>query len=145
MHLINRITPEVLNVCMTFEKCHPKEVQWPKKGKLDYLEDEETHAYWLVNDQDIVIGEALFHHKSDSCAEIDSYTILPEHQGKGLGRKMIELGIVEMKSMGYRYLSGEARGGASINTFLAMGAQIVCPQENYGNTKETYYSFKLDI
>lgn len=128
-----------------FEKEHPAQLRWEPSYKLYMLQEEKNfQGIWLKEKLDL-IGEILLSWQSTNVLHIDSFTVLPNQRGKGLGHELIRLAIEWGTNSDYKYLTGEARKGASWKIFQNFGAIEILTYKNWENTKEDYVSFKLDL
>jgi GNAT superfamily N-acetyltransferase len=128
-----------------FEREHPKELRWDEQYKLFMLEqNEQCQGIWF-KDKTGLVAEVILTWQSDNVAHIESFTVLPSHRGKGLGYKIITTALDWASDVGYEYIVGEARNGASWHIFENLGASPLFLYKNWNGTKEDYMSFKLDI
>jgi GNAT superfamily N-acetyltransferase len=128
-----------------FEKEHPKELRWDDKYKLYMLqENDNCQGIWLRLKLDI-IGEVIMSWESGNVVYIESFTVMPEFKGQGYGHDLIKLAIDWATESGYKYITGEARKGASWKIFQNFGATQILTYENWGGTKEEYISFKIEL
>jgi GNAT superfamily N-acetyltransferase len=129
-----------------FEKEHPKELRWDDKYKLYMLlEDKRLQGIWLRDNKTELVAEMLLSWQSTNVLHIESFTVLPSHQGKGLGHDLVKLAIEWGTNSGYEFLTGEARQGASWKIFENFGASPIFLYKNWNGTKEDYMSFKLEL
>ena len=129
-----------------FEKEHPKELRWDDKYKLYMLlEDKHLQGIWLRDNKTELVAEMLLSWQSTNVLHIESFTVLPSHQGKGLGHDLVKLAIEWGTNSGYEFLTGEARRGASWKIFENFGASPIFLYKNWNGTKEDYMSFKLEL
>lgn len=130
---------------LQFEKEHPKPLRWDDKYKLYTLtQTEKFQGIWIREGKDL-IGEILFSWQSDNVAHIDSFTVAPAHRGKGVGYQLITEGIQWAEQLGFKYITGEARKGASWHIFENMGAHPILTYKNWNDTQEEYMLFKIDL
>jgi len=131
-----------------FEKEHPKELRWDDKYKMYMLstKGERCQGIWFRDkEQNILVAEAILTWQSSNVVHIDGFTVLPSHQGQGLGYQLIDAVIEWMTNSNYTILIGEAREGASWHMFKNIGSDEILRYENWGGTNETYVSFKLEL
>lgn len=130
---------------VVFEREHPKELRWDDQYKLYMLEqNKQCQGIWF-KDKTGLIAEVILTWQSDNVARIENFTVLPTHRGKGLGYKLITTTIEWAANMGYEYIVGEARKGASWHIFENLGASPILLYKNWNATGEDYMSFKLDV
>lgn len=128
-----------------FEREHPKELRWDERYKLFMLtENKECQGIWFKDKKEL-IAEAILTWSSDNVVHIDSFTVMPSHQGKGLGYDLVSTAIEWAKDMNYEYVTGEARKGASWHIFENLGAKAILLHKNWSKTGEDYISFKIDL
>lgn len=128
-----------------FEREHPKELRWDDKYKLYMLvEDKNTQGIWLKNKLELV-GEILLSWQSTNVLHIESFTVLPSYQGKGLGHELVNLAIEWGINSDYKFITGKARKGSSWKIFENFGATQILTYKNWNNSKEDYISFKLEL
>lgn len=128
-----------------FEKEHPKELRWDDKYKMYMLTQADCFQGIWLKDKDKIVAEILFSWESDNVAHIDSFTVLPSHRGQGLGYQLISEGMKWAEGLGFQYITGEARKGASWHIFENMGASVIVKYKNWSKTGEDYMGFKLEI
>lgn len=130
---------------IVFEREHPKELRWDERYKLFMLnESGYCQGIWFKDKKDL-IAEAIMTWQSDNVAHIESFTVLPAHQGKGLGYELINTVLEWATDMKYEYVVGEARKGASWHIFENLGAKPVLMHKNWNKTGEDYMSFKIEL
>lgn len=130
---------------MVFEREHPKELRWDERYKLYMLqENNECQGIWLKDKKEL-IAEAIVTWQSDNVAHLESFTVLPAHQGKGFGYELINTVLEWATDMRYEYVVGEARKGASWHIFENLGAVPVLLHKNWNKTGEDYMSFKIEL
>ena len=129
-----------------FEKEHPKELRWDDKYKLYMLTEEKNfQGIWLRDNKTELVAEMLLSWQSTNVLHIESFTVLPSHQGMGLGHDLVKLAIEWGTNFGYEFLTGEARKGASSKIFENFGAIPLFTYKDWNGTKEDYISFKLEL
>ena len=128
-----------------FEREHPKELRWDNKYKLYMLTEHETCQGMWFYEKSVLFGEIILSWQSSNVVHIDSFTVLPSHRGKGLGYEMIHSLMDWAQEMGYEYITGEARKGASWHIFENLGAASILLHKDWNKTKEDYMSFKITL
>ncbi|HTN37941.1 MAG TPA: GNAT family N-acetyltransferase [Arachidicoccus sp.] len=58
----------------------------------------EMHKYYLLKEADQVVGFIDLQQYADHCIKLHKIYLLPEHQGKGYGRKLMDYAIEQAKS-----------------------------------------------
>jgi len=128
-----------------FEKEHPKELRWEPGYKMYMLQEEKNcQGIWLKESSELV-GEIILTWKSTNIIHVENFTILPSHQGKGLGHELVKLAIEWGANSDFKFLTGEARKGPSWKVFENFGAVPILTYKNWAGTKEEYKSFKIDL
>lgn len=128
-----------------FEKEHPKALRWDDKYKMYMLTQEDnTQGIWL-RDKNGLVAEILMSWMSDNVVHIDSFTVLPEHRGKGYGYQLVNLALEWAENRGFAFVTGEARKGASWTIFENIGARVILHYKNYHGTGEEYVLFKIEL
>lgn len=129
-----------------FEREHPKEIRWEPGYKLYMLEEEKNfQGIWLRNESFDLVGEILLTWNSTNIVNIESFTVLQNQQGKGLGHELVRLAIEWGTNSDFEFITGEARQGASWKIFENFGAVPLLTYKNWEGTKEEYKSFKLEL
>lgn len=128
-----------------FEKEHPKELRWEPGYKLYMLQEEKNFQGIWLRDKLELVGEILLSWQSTNVLHIDSFTVLPTHQGKGLGHELVRLAIEWGTNSGYELITGESRKGASWKIFENFGAIPILVYKDWEGTKEEYKSFKIEL
>ena len=127
-----------------FEKEHPIELRWQPSYKLYTLEDKNTQGIWL-RDKTVLVGEIILTWQSSNVLHIESFTVVPEYRGQGIGHDLVKLAIDWGTESGYEFITGEARKGASCKIFENFGAVPFFTYKNWAGTKEDYMSFKIEL
>lgn len=128
-----------------FEREHPKELRWEPGYKLYMLQEEKNFQGIWLRDKLELVGEILLSWDSTNILHVESFTVLPSHQGKGLGHELVKLAIEWGTNSDYEYLTGEARKGASWKVFENFGAIPILLYKNWAGTNEEYKSFKIEL
>jgi GNAT superfamily N-acetyltransferase len=58
--------------------------------------------FWLCEHQGRMIGSLLLMHRGESAAQLRYFMVLPEYQGMGLGKRLMELFMEFLRQKGYR-------------------------------------------
>ena len=128
-----------------FEKEHPKRLRWEPGYKLYMLQEENNfQGIWLRDKLDLV-GEILLTWDSTNILNVESFTVSPSHQGKGLGHELVRLAIEWGTNSDFEFLTGEARKGPSWKIFENFGAVPMLTYKDWNGTKEEYKSFKIEL
>ena len=128
-----------------FEKEHPKRLRWEPGYKLYMLQEEKNfQGIWLKDKLDLV-GEILLTWDSTNILNVESFTVSPSHQGKGLGHELVRLAIEWGTNSDFEFLTGEARKGPSWKIFENFGAVPMLTYKDWNGTKEEYKSFKIEL
>ncbi len=69
----------------------------------DYANVIEQHGAFVVEENGEIVG-VLVLIQTESGMLLDNVAVHPEHQGKGLGRRLLELAESETRNEGYAYL-----------------------------------------
>jgi GNAT superfamily N-acetyltransferase len=128
-----------------FEREHPKELRWEPGYKLYMLQEEKNFQGIWLRDKSELVGEILLTWHSTNIVHIESLSVLPSHQGKGMGHELVKLAIEWGTNSGYEFITGNARKGASWKIFENFGAVPTLKYKDWKNTKEEYISFKLEL
>lgn len=128
-----------------FEKEHPKTLRWEPGYKLYMLQEEKNfQGIWLRDKLDLV-GEILLTWDSTNILNVESFTVSPSHQGKGLGHELVRLAVEWGTNSDFEFLTGEARKGSSWKIFENFGAVPMLTYKDWNGTKEEYKSFKIEL
>jgi GNAT superfamily N-acetyltransferase len=128
-----------------FEREHPPALRWEPSYKMYmFHEDEKIQGIWL-RDKNELVGEIVLTWQSDNVVHVESFTVLPSHRSKGLGHELVRLAVEWGTNSNYKYLTGEARKGASWKVFQNFGGEEILTYQNWGGTKEDYVFFKIDL
>jgi GNAT superfamily N-acetyltransferase len=128
-----------------FEREHPKQLRWEPGYKLYMLQEEKNFQGIWLKDENELVGEILLSWQSTNVLHIETFTVLPSHQGQGLGHKLVDLAIEWGINSGYKYITGEASKCASWKVFENYGATPILSYLDWSGTGEEYKSFKLEI
>lgn len=69
----------------------------------DYANVIQQHGVFVVEENGEIVG-VLVLIQTESGMILDNVAVHPEHQGEGLGRRLLELAESETRSQGYAYL-----------------------------------------
>lgn len=128
-----------------FEKEHPKPLRWDEKYKLYMLTQEKNcQGIWL-RDKNLIVAEIILTWQSVNVLHVDSITVMPEYRRQGLATELIESALDWGESLGYQYMTGEARKGDSWCVFENLGASPILEYKNWNETGEDYMFFKIKI
>jgi len=131
---------------LLFEKEHPRQLRWSDSHKLWMLQDNDKCQGIWIKDKNDLVGEMIVTWDSKTVLHGDSFTVLPEHRGKGIGTTLIEKTLEWGEAAGFKHFIGEARmSNSSWKLFQVMGAKPICVHEDWAGTKENYMLFKIDI
>lgn len=92
------------------------------------------------------VGYAIFQQSLDE-AEILTICILPDHQGKGFGRKLLNAGLAELKSrmMTDVFLEVRRSNQSAISMYESFGAKAVGERPKYYEDGEDAVVYKLEL
>src|SRR3989339_58437 len=76
---------------------------------------------------------------------VQSSAVLPDFQGKGIGKRLKQKMVECARERGYHNIAGHARSGASLKINLKHGAKVVKGFKNWGGTGETYCYYFLPL
>ena len=69
----------------------------------DYAQVVRDHRAWVIDDGGRVVGVLVLMDKEDGLL-LDNVAVLPECQGEGIGRRLIEHAESEARRLGHRHL-----------------------------------------
>ena len=69
----------------------------------DYAQVVRDHRAWVIDDGGRVVGVLVLMDKEDGLL-LDNVAVLPERQGEGIGRRLIEHAESEVRRLGHRHL-----------------------------------------
>lgn len=127
-----------------FEHLHPKELQWGINLKVNnFIEPESKYVYALYDGQ--VAGELILGWENSDEMEVDSISVLPEFQGKGIAKALLQEAINFAKRNDFFYLRAAARQPVSRAVFLSMGFKQTGLHENWAGCGEDYAAVELRL
>jgi GNAT superfamily N-acetyltransferase len=130
---------------IVFEKEHPKELRWDEKYKLYMLQQNPKFQGIWFKEKGEPVAEILLSWQSDNVVHIDSFTVLPQYRGKGLGYELVFAAKEWAINEGFEVMTGEARKGTSWHIFENLGAKTIVLHKNWNDTGEEYMSFKMEL
>ncbi len=79
------------------------QAEWPMHDIDDFENKYEANggAFLVITEEGRVIGTGAIHHLEDKVGEIKRLWLLPEYQGQGLGRRMMEHLLAIAREKGY--------------------------------------------
>ncbi len=63
--------------------------------------DPARDRFWLCEHQGRIIGSLLLMHRGEEAAQLRYFMVLPEYQGIGLGKRLMELAMAFFRERGY--------------------------------------------
>lgn len=143
--------PTNLHVLTMFEEQHPEELRWGSDIKLENYYNQNSHYIWLLKDGEVVgevilgwdifyVGDSLLR---SGIVDVNSFTILPEFRGQGLGKMIMTEALKYCKEQEFGEVIAACRQGASIKTFLSLGATITDIHKNWGGCGEDYVGVSI--
>lgn len=115
--------------------------------KIPVMYGAPTGALLLVNDNDSYVGVAgLRQIENQHTCEVKRMYIQPGHQGKGIGKMVLNALIQEAKSLGYRTIKLDTLGPkmpAAVALYTSVGFKETTPY-NY-NPYEGVVYFELEL
>jgi ribosomal protein S18 acetylase RimI-like enzyme len=107
---------------MTQEDAQSMERSFDKEGNTDML---------MIDVNGKTVGKIRVSRK-DGQAWIYGFSILPEHQGKGIGRKVLRRVIKDQRSAGHSvHLEVETKNDHALGLYKAVGFKVVHSQDYY--------------
>lgn len=61
---------------------------------------EGIRDFFVVDDAGVILGCSALHINWEDLAEVRSLAVTPDHQGKGMGRRLVEACVEEARSLG---------------------------------------------
>jgi GNAT superfamily N-acetyltransferase len=130
---------------LKFEKEHPKEFRWDDRYKLYMLQEEKNFQGIWLKDKLELVAEILLSWQSTNVLQIERFTVLQNHQRKGLGHDLIKLAIEWGTNSDFEVITGKASSEASWKILENFGAIPILCYKNWLGTKEEYKSFKIEL
>jgi GNAT superfamily N-acetyltransferase len=145
--------PVDTSILTRFEEQHPKELRWGFDLKLSNYYEPNSHYIWLIKDGkiagEIILGWTELYMDGKmvrvDAVDVNSFTILPEFQGKGLGHMLLAEGIIFCMKEGFSEVIAAARQGASLMTFLKAGAVINDIHRDWNGCGEDYLDVSIHL
>ena len=93
---------DALAQCVNAAYCHyiPRIGKPPGPMLVNYAEAIAQHQVWVAIDRQQLIGGLVLIPAADYLL-LDNIAVHPEHQGRGLGRALLDLADAEARSQGY--------------------------------------------
>lgn len=63
--------------------------------------DPARDRFWLCEHQGRIIGSLLLMHRGEEAAQLRYFMVLPEYQGIGLGKRLMEMAMAFFRERGY--------------------------------------------
>lgn len=102
-----------------------------------YLGGQEKLAFSKLLDYYLDSGRKAFY--------TVAFSVLPEHQGEGIGTILKSEHLSEIRRHGYDTVVGHANSGKAIEINQKFGARIIFTYPNWYGTGETHYLYELDM
>ncbi|MGE7603136.1 GNAT family N-acetyltransferase [Peribacillus sp. NPDC097675] len=112
--------------------------QFLEKEARDYyqrIQYEDTLKTLMIESEGITVGKIRVDH-SEGEAWIYGFSIFPEYQGKGVGKKVLKKIVAEQHELGYDiFLEVEAKNARALGLYESCGFRTIQRQD--------YYEYKL--
>ena len=148
-------------------RCFEPDIQetWESKRKLIERSDIILFAY----DENKIIGEAytakeaagdmgepghrdtvhleevFAKAKKENGVYFMSFAILPEYQGKGIGKQLMADMFSVCKKEGFKVVYSHAHEGASAHMFESFGGEFIEEREDWFDTGVSYYLYRIQL
>lgn len=151
---------------MYFEDCHKDVFRLSGEDKFE-LDDIGAKFCWFFDHETIKpVGEIIYidvdkmriilraNEKSDfglnyfsgkRAAYVYRTTVLPEYRGRGIGKCLKKYAMEDMKNEGYEYCCGHSRHGISSLLNKSLGAIFLKKYDNWFDTGEPYFLYKIKL
>ena len=103
----------------------------PELTKDEWLEDLNKSEVYLIKADDRVVGNISYEMKSPSLAYISGLVIIPSSQGKGMGRKAMELILEKLQTVKKIELVTHPDNLKARKLYESLGFKIESRIENY--------------
>lgn len=128
-------------------KCFKESLAYSPK-QLKYLLIKANSNFLLETIQDAIRGFIIILYKRNSdIAGVETINVDPSHQGKGIGKKLLEAAEIDMFSKGITKIRLEVSIGnkKAINLYEKSGFRVTALLKNYYQFKhhESYDAFRL--
>ena len=94
---------------------------------IESFNDETNHQFVLEVDGQVVgFVKVCESSENENCGEIQALYILDEYKGQGYGKKLVDIGIQELKNMGYKNMViGCLEGNPSNDFYTHIGGKFL--------------------
>ena len=103
--------------------------RWGRQRLLDSL---ERHQVWLARQSHVVYGYIIFSDVLDE-AELLNIAVNPEHQGQGIGTKLLQYGLWQLKQQRIRscFLEVAVNNQPAISLYEKIGFLPISTRKGY--------------
>jgi GNAT superfamily N-acetyltransferase len=136
--------PKDLSILMEFEQQHPEELRWGVQLKIANADNLFSHYIYMRSNEHIV-GELILGWYDDDWVNVDSFTVLPEYQGKGLGKILLDKALEWAKDYGFTEIRATSKQPVSTNVFVKAGFEVTDIDTDWYGTKLTYAHVKKTL
>jgi N-acetylglutamate synthase-like GNAT family acetyltransferase len=74
-----------------------------------------------------------------------SFAVLPEYQGKGIGRQLVSDMLYTCKEEGFKAVYSHANEGASAHLFESFGGEFIEKREDWFDTGNSHYLYRIPL
>lgn len=93
---------------------------------ISSFDDKSNHQFVLEVNNKIVGFVKVCENEEENCGEIQALYIINGYKGNGYGRKLVEVGIKEIKKMGYKkFIIGCLEGNSTNNFYKHIGGKYL--------------------
>lgn len=89
-----------------YEKAPDEVINTPEQLRIDLFEDKICGAFVVINDQDLIVGFALYYVSYSTwkgrCLYLEDFYVLPEYRRGGIGSRLFEKVVELAKDWGVK-------------------------------------------
>ncbi len=117
----------------------------PELKELASLYGEENGGVYLAMEHEDVLGTVALNRIGEDAGEVRRLYVCPEHQGKGVGRMLMDYVIREARKLGYRmlYLDTFRKEPGPQRLYSACGFTECAPYNDYPADRMLFMEMRL--
>ncbi len=145
MPAIRRVRPEDFKQVLQLE--HEAFPDPYPDAFLRWLLGAHANAFFVAEVEAKILGYSVGLMQSDETGHILSVAVAAEHQGKGIGKRLISTAIAELETLGAKRIVLEARKSnvKARDFYSKMGFKPVKTVKRYYSDREDAVQYQLDI
>jgi len=129
--VLKKAVAEDVDTYLSIEKKVGSRIYFPMDSKKDFFEAMEKRRIYFIENQGEIVGHISYESRKDGSIYFNGFAILPEHQGRGFGRKAVDLIRGEVERAPRIDLVTHPDNFKAIELYQSLDFKIIERKENY--------------